>query len=653
MSAVGIKTSLFVVLALLTASCTTGPDDPGPKPVRPADDRCTSTEPADHFYAENVAYEDTDVPALPTGKRGPGLSRRRLERASEEIARSDGAMSFLVLQNGGLVWERYFNGSKASHANNIHSASKAILSLALGRAIADQKLSLDDDVRDHLPDELVPSGAPKLTVRDLATMSGGLAWRENDTEHRFDQQTSYVRQILELEQTQAPGKVFGYNTGLTQLLGAVIAEATGTSLCEYAHREVLSPIGVSVDHWHTDPDGYHTGGHSVFMTPRELGRIGQFVLDETDNRLDGGPPGSWLRKSLARQWYLGCRAPSESLGYGYLWWRSNINDVKVWKAEGFGGQSVFIVPATQTVVVLTSDTHREHDDAVDETAIVTNLVLDIPDGGGCAGFDLHRTDLEGSDPLGITFTAAMDLWGAPSPDGKHIAFESTRHGNWEIYVTEADRSDELDGHEPQRLTTDTRADSFPSWSPDGRRIAFSRSGEGGGVFTVDADGRDLRRVTQGNDLTPSWSPDGDRIAFARAGAEPDDAETLMVVDAEGGDATPLGDGLRGVAPAWSSDGRRITFSRDDTVAVANADGSSMRHIAEGRNPRFLPDGSLLFAARGGRDETWRIVRWDDGDVTTVIDTPLDDLVPIPSADGTWLTFASAPKTARGASGAAE
>jgi CubicO group peptidase (beta-lactamase class C family) len=646
--------SAIAILALIASACSSGGDDPGPKPIRPADDRCTSTEAADHFYAENAAYEDSDLMDLPTETPDAAFDRRRLERASKELARTSGAMSFLVMHNGELAWERYFNGSRPTHANNIHSASKAILSLALGRAIEDGKLALDDDIREHLPSRLVPDTAPALTVRDLATMAGGLAWEENVTEQRLEQDRSYVRQILELDRTVEPGESFAYNTGLTQLLSAVIAGATGTSVCEYAHRQVLTPIGVSVDHWHTDPDGYHSGGHSVFLTPRELARIGQLVLDESESRLDGGPRGSWIKRSLARTWDLGCRGPSESVGYGYLWWRSNINDVKIWRAEGFGGQSMYIVPSTRTVVVLTTDTHASHDDVVDHTALVTNLVLEIPEGGGCAGFDVHRVDLDGSDLERLTYRASMDLWGAPSPDGERIAFESTRDGNWEIYVTEADRSDDLDGKDPQRLTTDTRVDSFPAWSPDGTRIAFSRDGDGGGIFTMDVHGGDLRRLTTGRDLTPSWSPDGNRIAFGRAASEPkDQPDTLMVVDADGGEARPLIDELRGAAPAWSADGRRLAFFRDDTVYAANADGTSVRRIAEGRHPRFLPDGSLVFGALGGRGGTWRIVRSHDGKISTVVDTSQDDLLPMPSRDGRWLTFAAAPKSARGGSGASK
>ena len=483
------KTAI-AILALVASSCTTGGEDPEPKPIRPADDRCASTEPADHFYAENAAYEDADVIDLPKGKPGAGYEKRLLERASAELARTEGAMSFIVMQNGGLVWERYFNGSRATHANNIHSASKAILSLALGRAIDDGKLSLDDDIREHLPSRLVPEGAPDLTVKDLVTMSGGLEWEENVTEQRLDQDRSYVRQILELEQTGEPGKTFAYNTGLTQLLSAVIAGATGTSLCAYAHREVLTPIGVTVDHWHTDPDGFHAGGHSVFVTPRELARIGQLVLDESESRLDGGPSGSWIKKSLARTWHLGCRGPSESVGYGYLWWRSNINDVKVWKAEGFQWPDDVHRPGDAHG----GRHHHRHARDCTPTSSTTprswrTSSLDIPGGGGvrrvrCAPGGRRRQ----SASLRVTFKAAMDLWGAPSPDGERIAFESTRDANWEIYVTDADRSADLAGKDPKRLTTDTRADTFPAWSPDGTRIAFSRGGDGGGIFTMDADG---------------------------------------------------------------------------------------------------------------------------------------------------------------------
>lgn len=637
---------------LLIASACTGSSEPEPpdKPIQQADDRCASEESAG-FYAENAAYVDPDIPDIPTGDPPDfRLDEKALRAASAELARTSGAMSFLVMSAGKLVWERYFNGSRATHANNVHSVAKSLLSLVVGRAIENDALSLDDTIQEHLPAALVPRDAPAITVRDLLTMSGGLEWEENVTEMNFDRDESFVRQILELDQIDEPGERFSYNTGLTQLLSAVIAEATGGSTCEFAHKELFAPIGVTVDHWLTDPDGYHAGGHSMFMTPRELALVGQLVLDEGEGAVDkdGGPAGSWLQRSLAGTWKLGCRGPRQRVSYGYLWWRTDFYDVKAWTAQGFGGQSMFIIPATQTVIVLTTDTHVQHTDVLEHGMILANLIRPdgLPTPDGCEAFELYRADIDGGNIRRLTDHVAMDLWGAPSPDGGRIAFETTRDANWEIYT-----SDE-DGDHVQRLTARAQADSFPDWSPDGRRVAFSRDGpDDEGIYTMSADGKDVQRLTEGKDLTPSWSPDGGRIVFGRArgGDEPDDIHVIDA-DASPGEERLLRD-LRGGAPDWSPDARHLTYSRDEAVYIAEVAGGAERRVADGRHPRWLPDGSLVFATPDGADGTWQIVRWLDGEIETVVDTAMDDLLPIPSADGAWLTYASAPKSARGGSGA--
>ena len=186
-------------------------------------------------------------------------------------------------------------------------------------------------------------------------------------------------------------------------------------------------------------------------------------------------------------------------------------------------------------------------------------------------------------------------------------------------MTDADRSAELEGKDPKRLTIDIRIGHLPGLVTRRHRIAFSRDGRRGGIFTMDADGRNVDRVTEGRDQTPAWSPDSDGSSSARTSTD----RTARHPDGRGGRGrrpSPLGDDLHGAAPAWSPDGRRCLLPRRHRLHRERR-----RPVrAEDRRrtpPRFMPDGSLLFGARGGRDGTWQIVRWDDGDVTTVVDTP--------------------------------
>jgi len=141
-----------------------------------------------------------------------------------------------------------------------------------------------------------------------------------------------------------------------------------------------------------------------------------------------------------------------------------------------------------------------------------------------------------------------------SPDGKQIAWTSTRDKNQDIWVVGAD------GKTPQRLTSDPAADNNPTWSPDGTQIAFC-SGRGGNldIWRMQSDGSGVRRLTNHPrmDYWPAWSPDGKRIAFT---SNRDGNYDIYVMDADGRNPHnvtnhPAQDNFA----AWSPDGRRLAF----------------------------------------------------------------------------------------------
>src|SRR5262245_8018341 len=167
---------------------------------------------------------------------------------------------------------------------------------------------------------------------------------------------------------------------------------------------------------------------------------------------------------------------------------------------------------------------------------------------------IHTINADGTDNKVLIPNKALEESPRWSPDGKQIAFVSTRDGNQEIYVADAD------GNNIKRLTSEIAFDNNPSWSPDSKEIAFASSRSGNfEIYRMKSDGSGLRRLTNNTalDYWPAWSPDGKRIAFT---SNRDGNYEIYVMDADGGNPRNL---TRNPAQdnyaTWSPDGKRIAF----------------------------------------------------------------------------------------------
>ncbi|GGK40406.1 serine hydrolase [Pilimelia terevasa] len=329
---------------------------PAPPPRESTCEAIAQRPGSDAFYESNRPYVDRgeirpDPPrATPASQ---GVDPARLARAAAALDGKPGVRSLLVLRNGRLVYERYLHGGSRTQSNNVHSASKGIIQALVGIAVAQGKVrSLDVPAAAYVPAEFPPSSPKRaITLRQLLTMSSGLSWTEDSTEHSIGRTRDWVKAII--DRPYRPAGRFNYSTGNTHVLSAVLQAATGMSTCAYAERYLFGPAGITPEHWGRDPRGVYSGGFNLFLTARELARFGQLYLDGGRKGGRQVVPASTVRQAGAARFP---DAGGAGFGYGSGWWVTRVNGHKVLLAWGWGGQYVAVVPDLRMVVTTTQDT---------------------------------------------------------------------------------------------------------------------------------------------------------------------------------------------------------------------------------------------------------------------------------------------------------
>jgi CubicO group peptidase (beta-lactamase class C family) len=379
------------------------------------------------FYTDNPTYTDSQVYTWPTGTpASQGLNGSLLASGSQTLANTSKSASFLVVRGDRLVYESYFHGATAASAKNIHSASKSILSALTGIAIDEGLLSLDTKIGDVLPQYSMSAGKKNITVQNLLTMKSGLNWYEDDTE--YDLQDNFVQEILDLQLRYTPGTHYNYSTGDAHLLGAVLANATGESLFQFGKSRLFDPLGIDVDRWGRDDQGYFSGGANFYITPREMAAFGQLYLD--DGR--GIVPEDWIAESTESQ-----TSPSY---YGYMWWLDvNLNGYEGYRAWGWGKNFIYVFPSLDMTVVITHDTDGNGVKDTDLNNFVRDYVINAVVGSAAP---LLEGDYNGDlvvDEMDFglwrqTFGKSVSPWGSGADGNQNGIIDAADYAIWRDHL---------------------------------------------------------------------------------------------------------------------------------------------------------------------------------------------------------------------------
>ena len=335
----------------------------------PAEKREQYIAALDAFFLTRTVKAGRRVHALDMGRPLTGFESGGV-RADylQQFLAEQRVRGVLVLQNGRIRLERYVSPDSRMTRWNSFSIAKSITSTLVGAAIKDGAIrSLEDPVTRYISG-LRGSAYDDVTVRQLLTMTSGVRWNEDYTDVNsdvarmyaeppdpgFDMTVSYVRK---LPRDSAPGTRWVYKTSETNLVGVLVAEATGKKLADYLSEKIWRPYGMERDaEWMIDDVGHEQGGCCLAMTLRDYGRFGQFILD--DARIGGKSivADNWLAEATRAQVSTG----GGGSGYGYQWWT---RDDGTFEGRGIYGQTLHIDRARRLVIVINSAAEKPTDRA--------------------------------------------------------------------------------------------------------------------------------------------------------------------------------------------------------------------------------------------------------------------------------------------------
>ena len=293
-----------------------------------------------------------------------------VEKADAEI---DAMHSFMLVRHGHVVAEGWWAPYDAKTPHVLYSLSKSFTSTAVGLAIAEGKLSLDDEVLKMFPEEAPaePSANLKaMRVRDLLRMSNGnqteaALWRRDAASPTPDD--SWTKKFLAHPVPFKPGTHFLYNSPGTFMLSAMVQKTTGASVLDYLRPRLFDPLGFDNPAWVASPEGITAGAWGLLARTEEIARFGQLYLQHGKWNGRQLVPAAWVEEATARQTSNGSSPASDwDQGYGYQFWRSRHDS---YRGDGAFGQYCLVLPALDAVVVITS--------GVRDMQRVMNLVWDM------------------------------------------------------------------------------------------------------------------------------------------------------------------------------------------------------------------------------------------------------------------------------------
>jgi CubicO group peptidase (beta-lactamase class C family) len=283
-----------------------------------------------------------------------------------------GAVRSVLVDVGGRTVISYHHGRKLADHANVWSVTKSVMSILVGIAVDEGRLTLDQTLRELLPDQAsnMSEQQASVTLRQLLTMTAGFSGDQAASNPSAD---DTVAQILDYGLSNDPGEVFEYSNASAHLVAAVLRRAVDRPVLSYAREKLFGPLGIDTRPawqgwdtfspgsgfhgpgfgWQTDKAGTNVGAAGLKLSPPDMLKLGRLYLN--GGLWDGHRVVSevWVRQSTSSQ----LTAKQEELaatGYGFFWWVGRYQGLVVFSARGSYYQRIVCFPEIDAVFVATA-----------------------------------------------------------------------------------------------------------------------------------------------------------------------------------------------------------------------------------------------------------------------------------------------------------
>ncbi len=291
--------------------------------------------------------------------------------------------SILLVKDGKLVLEDYFGGNTIKTKHDLRSATKSIISILMGIAIDRNFISsIEDPISKYLKNPVAKKNLDprkeQITIRDLLTMSSGLDcndWDQNSKgqEDKVYKKNDWLQYTLDLPMVNKPGELSYYCSMGVVLTAEIIRQASGKTIDEFAKQYLFNPLDITNVSWsHTSKKEVIPSGKRLYMTSRDMAKIGKLILDKGKWNSMQIVSEDWIEESTTPQIKLA------GMDYGFLWWnipfKIGHQNIMVKVATGNGGQYIMILSELNTIAVFTGGAYNSQDDKL-PFAIMNDIFL--------------------------------------------------------------------------------------------------------------------------------------------------------------------------------------------------------------------------------------------------------------------------------------